>query len=102
MTPKNNKPEAKTMQSLKKVNIATVLSALANDMAVGAILISNDVDPHEIARLYFSDTQEDEDKINKLKQEYKILYFFGADDCPIDEQEVDVLIVDKLYIVKLS
>lgn len=94
--------ETNHMMGIKRVSIAEVISALDSQIAVGAILIGNNVNASEIARLHFSEEQEDEDTINKLKTDYLVLYFFGQEDCPIGmDAQVDLLVVERLYIVKL-
>lgn len=95
------KKQAKTNQvSMKKMPLVELLSALDSQVAIGAILIGKYVNANEIARLHFSQSSKDEDKLNSLKKVHEILYFFGTDDCPIEDTEVYVLIVEKLYIVK--
>lgn len=87
---------------MKKVSIAEVLSALDAEIAMVGILIGSNMDAEEIARMYHSDAQSDEEALNMMKAERKIIYFFSFADCPIlTETHVDLLISNHVYIVKL-
>lgn len=87
---------------MKRIPIAEVLSALDLQIAIGAILIGKDMDADEIATLYHSDSPGDEEKLNTLKTERKILYFFSEQGCPVlANTYVDCLLIDRVYIVKL-
>lgn len=87
---------------MKKISIAEVLSALDIELAKAAILIGSEMDPNEVARLHNSDSPGDEDTLNTLKEQRKIIYFFGYEDCPVlADTMVEVSTYDELLIVKL-
>lgn len=87
---------------MKRISIAEVLSALELQLVPLAVLIGSTMDAEEIKRMSESDAQSDNDALNMMKTERKIIYFFGHKDCPIlAETQVEVLKTDNLWIVKL-
>lgn len=87
---------------MKRVSIAEVLSALELQIVPLAVLIGVTMDAEEIRRMSESDEQSDNEALNMMKIERKIIYFFGHKDCPIlSDTQVDLLIAENLYIVKL-
>jgi hypothetical protein len=87
---------------MKRVSIAEVISALELEIAAFAVLIGSSMDPLEIARMYKSDAQSDEEALDLMKKEHKIIIFFDLDSCPVLAGTlVDLYIDGQTYIVKL-
>lgn len=87
---------------MKKVSIAEVISALECELVTGAVLIGKEMDAKELGELYYSTAPGDRKKIDELEKERNILYFFGADDCPVlAGTQVEMLVKGDICIVKL-